>query len=83
MSATTLTLPIDTELERWLTKNAAAHGIRAEQFAVEALRQLARRPSIDEVFADVQAEFAASGMTDDELGHIIEQAVAEVRAANR
>lgn len=82
MSATTMTLPIDAELERWLAKNAAAQGIKAEQFAVDALRRLARRPTIDEVFADVQTEFVASGMTDEELGHIIEQALAEVRADN-
>ena len=80
MSAT-MTLPIDIEIESWLADNAAAQGVKAEQFAVEALRRLARRPSIDEVFAGVQAEFAASGMTDEELSQIIERALAEVRAA--
>lgn len=80
MSATIMTLPIDTELESWLTKNAAAQGIKAEQFAVEALRRLARRPSIDEVFADVQAEFEASGLSNEDLQQVIEQALAEVRS---
>ncbi|MFN0112593.1 MAG: hypothetical protein ACKVZH_27360 [Blastocatellia bacterium] len=77
MSATTVTLPIDSELENWLTNNATAQGVKLEQFAVEALRRLARRPSIDEVFAEVQAEFAASGMTDEDLKPIIEHALAE------
>lgn len=80
MNATTVTLPIDTELETWLTQNAAAQGIKLEQFAVDALRRLARRPSIDEVFAEVQAEFAASGMSDEDLQQVIEHALAEVRS---
>ncbi len=79
MSATTVTLPIDSELENWLTNNATAQGVKLEQFAVEALRRLARRPPIDEVFAEIQAEFADSGMTDGDLKHLIEPALAEVR----
>lgn len=79
MSATTVTLPIDSELENWLTNNATAQGVKLEQFAVEALRRLARRPPIDEVFAEIQAEFADSGMTDGDLKHLIEHALAEVR----
>jgi hypothetical protein len=40
MSVTTMTLPIDAELESWLAKNAAAQGVKAEQFAVEALQTI-------------------------------------------
>lgn len=78
--STTITLPIDTELKSLLAKKAAAQGINVEQYVVDALRRLTARPTISEVFADVQAEFEASGMTDEELGEIIEQALAEVRA---
>ncbi len=80
MSATTMTLPIDTEIESWLAKNAAAQGVKVEQFAVEVLRRMARRPSIDEVFADVKAEFEASGMSDKDIQQVIEHALAEVRS---
>lgn len=79
MSATTVTLPIDTELENWLTNNATAQGVKLEQFAVEALRRLARRPSIDEVFAEVQAELVGSSLTDEDIKPIIEHELAEVR----
>ncbi|MFN0124234.1 MAG: hypothetical protein ACKV2V_27355 [Blastocatellia bacterium] len=81
MSAT-LTLPIDVEIEGWLARKAEALGVNMEQVAIETLRRQARKPAINEVFADAQAEFTASGMTDEELGRLIEQALAEVRTVN-
>lgn len=75
------TLPI--ELEHALARKAAAQGVDVEQFAVEALKRVAELPTISELFADVQAEFEASGMTDEELGQEIEAAAAEVRARRR
>lgn len=82
MSAT-ITLSLDKELEVLLTKKAAAQGVNVEQFAIDALRRVAEMPTISEIFADVRAEFAASGRTDEELQQDIEQALAEVRAARR
>ena len=79
----TITLPIDAELAGWLSTGAATRGIEVEDFAIATLRRVARKPTINEVFADVQADFKASGMTEDELGDLLEQAVAEVRANNR
>jgi hypothetical protein len=79
----TITLPIDTELASLLTKKAATQGVNVEQFAVDVLRRAAQRPSVREVFADVGAEFEASGMTEDELGDLIEEALVEVRAERR
>lgn len=77
MSAT-ITLPL--ELESLLAKKAATRGVNVEQFAIDILNRAARRPTISEVFADVRAEFVASGMTEEELGDLIEEALAEVRA---
>lgn len=79
----TITLPIDAELAGWLTAGAAKRGVKVEDFAVDALRRVAGKPTINEVFADVQADFKASGMTEDQLGALLEKAVAEVRANNR
>lgn len=79
MSATIMTLPIDTEIAGWLAKKAAVQGVNIEQVAIETLRQQARKPSINEVFADVQEEFAASAISEEELQQDIEQALAEVR----
>ncbi len=79
----TITLPIDAELAGWLKTGAASRGIKVEDFALDALRRVARKPTINEVFADVQADFKASGMTEDELGDLLEKAVAEVRAEHR
>ena len=79
MNVTTMTLPIDTEIADWLAKKAAVLGVNIEQVAVETLRRQARKPSINEVFADVQEEFVASGISEEELQQDIEQALAEVR----
>ncbi len=80
MSAT-ITLPM--ELESLLAKKAAVEGVNVEQFALDALRRVAEMPTISELFADVRAEFEASGITDEELQQDIEQALAEVRAERR
>ncbi len=77
MSAT-ITLPV--ELEILLAKKAAVEGVNVEQFAIDALRRVAEAPTISELFAEVGAAFEASGRTDEELQHDIEQALAEVRA---
>ena len=80
MSAT-ITLPV--ELESLLAKKAAARGINVEEFAVDVLNRVARRPTVSEVFADVRVDFVASGLTEEELGQLIEQALSEVRAERR
>lgn len=80
MSAT-ITLPV--ELESLLAKKAAARGVNVEEFAVDVLSRAARRPTVSEVFADVRDDFVASGMTEEELGQLIEQALSEVRAESR
>ncbi|MCG3163174.1 MAG: hypothetical protein JMDDDDMK_04557 [Acidobacteria bacterium] len=77
MSAT-ITLP--AELEILLTKKAAVEGVNVEQYAIDALRRVAEMPTISELFAEVGAAFEASGRTDEELQHDIEQALDEVRA---
>lgn len=63
MSATVMTLPIDSEIAGWLAKKAAVQGVNIEQVAVETLRRQARKPSINE----------------EELQQDIEQTLAEVR----
>jgi hypothetical protein len=79
----TITLPIDLELQGLLAKKAAEVGVQVETFAVDALRRVVQMPTISEIFADVGAEFEASGMTDEELRQEIEEALAEVRAERR
>ena len=78
--STTITLPLDTKLADLLAKQAARQGVNVEQFALDALRRVAEMPTISELFAEVGAAFEASGSTDEELQHDIEQALAEVRA---
>jgi hypothetical protein len=82
MSAT-ITLQIDTELAGLLAKKAAAQGVTVEQYALDVIRRAAQRSTIRELFADVGAEFEASGRTEEELQQDIEQVLAEVRAERR
>lgn len=79
----TITLPLDSELAGLLTKKAATQGVDVEKFALDALRRVAEMPTISELFAEVGAAFEASGRTNEELQHDIEQALAEVRAERR
>lgn len=80
MSAT-ITLPED--LEYALARQAAARDMDVEQFAIDALRRVVELPTISALFADVHAEYEASGMTDEELEKEIEAAVEEVRERKR
>lgn len=43
----TMTLPVDTELQGLLAKNAAAQGVKVEQFAVDVLARAVRKPTIE------------------------------------
>lgn len=79
----TITITIPTELKPLILGRATASGKAIEEYALELLKKDAELPTISEVFADVRAQFEASGMTDEELGEEIEAAVAEVRARRR
>jgi hypothetical protein len=75
-----ITITIPAELEPLLLKQATVTGKAVEEYALDLLKKGAELPTISELFADVRAEFEASGMTDEELESEIEAAVAEVRA---
>lgn len=82
MSATiTITLP--AELAPIVAAKAAASGKGLEEYALSVLQKDADLPSLRDLFADVRAEIAASGTTDEQLEQEIDAAVAEVRARRR
>jgi len=78
-----LSLSISPEAEAKLKERAAAAGIDVSTYATRALERVATRPSLDEVLAPLRAEFDRSGMSEDELTELLEQAKHEMRAQER
>jgi hypothetical protein len=74
----TLTLELPAPLERRLTREAAVRGTTVEAVAVELLEKAAPPPTFDEAIAAFAAEFDASGMTEEELDALIDEARQEV-----
>jgi len=80
----TLSVPVSPKAEARLRERAAAAGIDIETFAARELERLAARPrSLAEISGPLYQEFLASGMTDDQLGDLLEQAKHETRAQRR
>jgi hypothetical protein len=75
----TLILPISPELEAKLRERAAAEGKDPTAYASRILEQAVSRPSLDEILAPLRQEFAAGGITDEQLT----QQITEARDAYR
>jgi hypothetical protein len=74
----TLTLELPADTERLLTARAQAAGKTVEEFALSELERAAKRLSWAEIAAPFAADFAASGMTEDELDALVEEAREEI-----
>jgi hypothetical protein len=79
----TLSISISPEAEAKLKARAADSGMAVEQYAARELERVVSRPSLDEVLAPLRAEFEASGMSEEELTELLEQAKHEARAEQR
>ncbi len=80
----TLQIDLSPELEAKLRERAAAAGKETVVFAREALEEKLRGPeTLAEILAPLQREVVESGMTDDELNALFEQAIAESRRERR
>jgi pyruvate/oxaloacetate carboxyltransferase len=79
----TLTISISAEAESKLVAKAAAAGVDVATFAAKALERAASEPTLEEILAPLRSEFEGSGMTEDELTELLEQAKHEARAERR
>jgi pyruvate/oxaloacetate carboxyltransferase len=79
----TLTIPISPEAEAKLIAKAAAAGVDVTTFAAQTLERAASKPTLEEILAPLRSEFERSGMTEDELIELLEQAKHEARAERR
>jgi hypothetical protein len=79
-----LSLSISAEAEATLKAKAAAAGVDVETYAAALVEQAATAPlSLREISGPIAEDFAKSGMTEDELGDLLEEAKHEMRAEKR
>ena len=75
----TLTLTLTPEIERKLLERATQTGREVTVVAQELIeRGLATSPTIDEILAPFRREVAASGLSDEELDTLFQEAREEV-----
>lgn len=79
----TLYISISSEAEAKLRERATADGQPVEAIAARLIEEAVRKPSLYEALAPLRAEFEASGMSDDQLGDVLERAKHEMRAQRR
>jgi hypothetical protein len=79
-----LSIPISPETETRLRTRANAAGVDVAAYASSLLEQTTKSPlSLEEISGPVAEDFAASGMTDDEFGDLLEEVKHEMRAERR
>ncbi|NOS99220.1 MAG: hypothetical protein HOP29_01170 [Phycisphaerales bacterium] len=80
----TIRVSISAEAEAKLREKAAAVGQDMADYAAGVLERLAEKAdSLHEISGPLSDEFKASGMTDDQLGSLLERAKHEMRAEHR
>jgi hypothetical protein len=75
-----LSIEIPPQTETRLRQQAEAAGKDVRTYVTELVEQAAERPALDEVLADLRRQFAATGISDDELIRDLTEAQAEHRA---
>ena len=79
-----LTINLSPEVTRWATDRATILGEDLSVFVARLVERAAGiLPPLDEVLAPVRQAFADSGMTDDELGDMLEDVKHAARAERR
>lgn len=67
-----ITISVPKEVESILAQKAAAQGKDIKAFVENIITAQAMRPALEEILAPVRQDFAASGMTEDQLDVLIE-----------
>lgn len=79
----TLRVPISPETEAQLRARAADTGLDIETYAARTLERIASRPPLADLLAPLRAEVEDSGISEDDLTQLLEEAKHESRAARR
>jgi hypothetical protein len=79
-----LTVSISPEVEARLVEKARAAGVDLSTYVAALIEQTTRAPLlIEQIAGDAAEQFTRSGITDDEVGDILERAKHEMRARKR
>ncbi len=79
----TLEISLTPEAETRLCERAAAAGKQPAELARAIVERDVRRPTLEEISGPIYQEFLKSGMTDDHLGDMLEEAIHAMRADKR
>jgi hypothetical protein len=84
MKAMTLSIELSSETEARLKARANQAGVAVATYVGTLVEQIAKPPlSLEEISGPVATDFAKSGMTEDELGDLLEEVKHEMRAEKR
>ncbi len=75
-----LEISLSPEAETRLRERAAAAGKQPAELARAIVERDVRRPTLEEISGPIYQEFLKSGMTDEELGDMLEAAKHAMRA---
>ena len=75
-----ITVNISDEAGRMIFARANKEGKDVAAFAAKVLEREAKKPNLDDLLARLRAQFAASGVTEDELTQLVKE---ERRAIRR
>ncbi len=79
-----LSVSISAETEAKLERKAAAAGVDVATYVSNLVEQTAEAPlSLREISGPIADDFAKSGVTEDELGDLLEEVKHEMRAERR
>lgn len=79
-----LSIPISEQTCERLRSRASAAGQDVESYVARLVSHFADSPTpLEELSGPIQDAFAESGMTDDELGDLLDQAKHDMRAERR
>ena len=67
-----ITISVSKEAENILAEKASVQGKDIKTFIEGMITTEATHPTLDEILAPVRRDFAANGMTEDELDELIE-----------
>lgn len=79
----TISFDLSPEQLAQLTRRAALRGKSPEAYVLELLEQNLTRPALDEILAPLREQVEASGITDEELDTLFDEARNEVAQENR
>jgi hypothetical protein len=79
----TLAVPISADAQARLVTKAQAAGVDVSTYAARVLEREARRPTVQELSGEIAENFRRTGMTEEEMGEVLEREKHAAREARR